>query len=429
MCRQFQILCIAALLALTTATHAQTPCDSTRFNDTLLDKLVGYWDLTGKIGNREVTNHFSAKWILNHQIMELHFKDTSYEALVYLGYDCEKHRYVAHWPDILGGKYSETLGYGTRTSLSTIAFHFDYPDGPFFNQFIYDAQQHSWHLHMTSGNKTWGDEYLTQPYYQAVWFQDYEPFRIAGNLYYVGSYDLACYLITTPSGHILINTGIPGSEDMIRKHMEALGFRFKDIKIVMITHGHFDHVGGVAAIKQETGAQVMIGEGDGHILADGGNSDVIMGGHGPLFEAVMADRFLRDKDSVELGGMKILVLHHPGHTKGACSYLFTVKDERRSYRVLIANMPTILDAVTFPSMKGYPDVQNDFAYTLDTMRKIQFDLWMASHANQFDLQAKRKPGDAYHPEVFGDRAGYEAALDDLRKAYLKKNTSSPPSSY
>src|SRR5580698_666717 len=77
------------------------------------------------------------------------------------------------------------------------------------------------------------------PNFQSEWIQDFEPFRIAGNLYYVGSYDLASYLITTPSGHILINTGMPGSEDMIRKHVEALGFRFKDIKIVMATHGHF----------------------------------------------------------------------------------------------------------------------------------------------------------------------------------------------
>jgi metallo-beta-lactamase class B len=429
MCRPFQILCIGALLALTTAALAQTPCDSTRFNDTLLDNLVGYWNLTGKIGKREVANRFSAKWILNHQIMELHFKDTSYEALVYLGYDCGKHEYVAHWLDILGGKYSETLGYGTRTAPSAITFHFDYPDGPFHNEFIFDAQKHSWHLHMTSGSKTWGDEYLAQPYFQAVFIQDYEPFRIAGNLYYVGSYDLASYLITTPAGNILINTGSPGSGDMIRKYVEALGFRFKDIKIIMASHGHFDHVGAIATIKEETGARVMIGEGDGQALADGGNSDVVMGGHGPLFEPVMADRFLHDGDSVELGGTKILVLHHPGHTKGASSFLLTVKDEHRSYRVLIANMPTILNGVTFPSSKGYPDVQKDFAYTIDTMRKIQFDLWLAAHANQFDLQVKRKPGDPYHPEVFGDRAAYEAALDDLRKAYVKKCTSAPPSSY
>jgi metallo-beta-lactamase class B len=257
------------------------------------------------------------------------------------------------------------------------------------------------------------------PNFDSAWIQEREPFRIAGNLYYVGSYDLACYLITTPKGHILINTGVPGSDSMIRRHIEALGFKFSDIRILLATHSHFDHVGAMAAIKAKTGAQLMIDEKDAPILADGGNSDFAFGGHGAMFQPVKVDRLLHDKDVVKLGGMEITVLHHPGHTKGACSFLFTVKDETRSYRVLIANLPSILSETKFPSMPSYPNVQKDYAYTLDTLPKLQFDIWLSSHAGQFNLW-KKHPGTGYHPEAFFDRAGYDAAIGKLKEVYTQR---------
>ncbi len=261
---------------------------------------------------------------------------------------------------------------------------------------------------------------IPPPLMQEEWSRDYAPFRICGNLYYVGTYDLACYLITTPQGNILINTGLPGSVPMIRAHVEAIGFKFSDIKILLATHAHFDHVGGMAEVKKITGAKMMINENDAPVLADGGNSDFVFGDKGSTFELVKADRLLHDHDTVRLGGMQIIVLHHPGHTKGACSFLFDVKDEHRSCRVLIANMPTILDETKLSGMPGYPDIAKDYAYTFDSMKKLQFDIWLSSHASQFGLHQKHKPGDNYRPEVFADRQGYDAMLNDLQKIYLKK---------
>ncbi|HEY6902516.1 MAG TPA: subclass B3 metallo-beta-lactamase [Puia sp.] len=261
---------------------------------------------------------------------------------------------------------------------------------------------------------------LYAPLSNPDWTKERQPFRIAGNLYYVGTFDLGIYLITTPKGHILINTGVPGSETAIRKHIEALGFKVSDIKILLTTQAHFDHVGAMAAMKRITGAQLMVHERDAPLLADGGNSDFDMGGKGPMFQPVKVDRLLHNGETVSLGNMQITVLHHPGHTKGSCSYLFTVKDEKRSYRVLIANMPSILDDTKFPGMPTYPEVGKDYAHTLDTMPKVQFDLFLASHAGQFDLDKKYKPGSGYHPEVFMDRPGYLAAIEDLHKAYLKR---------
>ncbi len=253
-----------------------------------------------------------------------------------------------------------------------------------------------------------------------VWTRDYPPFRIAGNLYYVGSEDLACYLITTPAGYILINTGVAGSDRMIRRHVEQLGFRFKDIRILLNSQAHFDHVGAMAAIKQQTKAKVMAEEADATILEDGGNSDFDFGGKGLLFEPVRVDRRLHDRDSILLGEMKILVLHHPGHTKGASSFLFTVRDDRDEFRVLIANIPSILSETKLPSMPAYPMVEKDYVYTLDTMPKLQFDLWFAAHSSQFNLQNKHHPGDAYNPRAFADRPGYDAKIREMQQAFAER---------
>ncbi len=253
------------------------------------------------------------------------------------------------------------------------------------------------------------------------WSQDYKPFRIAGNLYYVGTYDIGCYLITTPAGHILINTGLDSTVPMIRAHIEAMGFRFSDIKILLSSQAHFDHVGGMAEIKRQTKAKVMIDEGDAAVMEDGGNSDYLFGGKGigSMFEPVKVDRLLHDKDTIKLGDMQVVMLHHPGHTKGSSSYLFDVKDKHRKYRVLIANMPTILDGAK-PGMASYPGVAKDYAYTLKSMKNLHFDLWLAAHASQCHLHEKHKPGDAYRPKAFMDRKGYDEEIDDLQKAYREK---------
>ncbi len=252
------------------------------------------------------------------------------------------------------------------------------------------------------------------------WVKDYEPFQMAGNLYYVGSYDLAMYLITTSEGHILINTGLASSAKMIQNHMKKLGFKMSDIKILLTNQAHFDHMGGMAAIKKMTGAQLMINEGDVQVAEDGGASDYVLGGHGATFQPVKADRILHDGDKISLGITALTMLNHPGHTKGSCSYILTVNEGKKSYKILIANMPKMLPEVNPAGMHGYANVGKDFEYTYAAMLKLQFDLWVAAHAGQFRLHDKHKPGDKYNPEVFRDRKGYEEVIKSLQKEYLDK---------
>ncbi len=259
-----------------------------------------------------------------------------------------------------------------------------------------------------------------EPFLKDEWTKDYEPFRIAGNLYYVGSYDLGCYLITTPQGHILINTGVASMGPMLVRHIETLGFKVSDIKVILISQVHYDHVGTMAEMKKLTGARVMVDEKDAKVLADGGASDYLYSGLAPLFEPVTPDKLLRDKDTVKVGNMVVTLLHHPGHTKGSCSFSFTVRDEQNAYKVLIANMPSVIVEKKLKDVHTYPTITADYKRTFASLRSQHFDLWLAAHASQFGLQAKRKPGDAYNPELFRDSKGFLDALAELEKGFKSK---------
>lgn len=133
----------------------------------------------------------------------------------------------------------------------------------------------------------------------------YQPFRIVGNLYYVGTYDLACYLIVTPQGNILINTGLAHSADMIKSNISFLGFHLTDTKILLTTQAHYDHMGAMAKIKKMSGAQMMVDETDAAVMDDGGSSDYALGGKDPQYEPLKPDRLLHNGDTIALGGMEL----------------------------------------------------------------------------------------------------------------------------
>lgn len=254
----------------------------------------------------------------------------------------------------------------------------------------------------------------------AEWSRPFQPFQIAGNLYYVGTYDLACYLLTTPKGHILINTGLSNSASIIKSNIKALGFNYNDIKILLTTQAHFDHLGAMAAIKKETGAKMIIDAADAAVLADGGQSDYALGGGDNNFAPLQAERLLHDGDTIKLGNMNVILLHHPGHTKGSCSFLFDVKDKSQTYRVLIANMPSIVTQQRFQDITSYPNIVDDYNHTFRSLKTQSFDIWLSSHASQFGLHKKHKPGDAYNPKVFIDHLGYDQVLEELEMAFKKK---------
>lgn len=253
------------------------------------------------------------------------------------------------------------------------------------------------------------------------WTKPFPPFRIVGNIYWVGSYDLSTYLITTPQGNILINTGIGDTAQQIKKSVETLGFKIEDTKILTATHGHYDHVAGLAALKRMTGATVMISEPDKVLLETGGKADFRFGNDEyARFEPVKVDRTFKDSDTIALGGTVLTAHIHAGHTKGATSFTTNVQDGGRTYRVVIANMGSINPGVKMTGMPGFPDIAQAYAETFRAQKDMQIDVWLASHASQFRLHDKWTPGSAYDPNRFVDPAGFLKSVQDLERTYREQ---------
>ena len=251
-----------------------------------------------------------------------------------------------------------------------------------------------------------------------VYVKPFDPLRLVGNVYYVGTYDLAVYLIVTPAGNILVNTGVNDSAGQIIASIEKLGFKFSDIKLLLATHGHWDHVGAMGEIKRLTGAKLMMHEADASLLEEGGNSDYrFPQGRGTISEPVKVDRRLKEGDKVEFGGMVFDILHHPGHTKGATSFAFTTQDAGRTYRVLIVNMGSINPGVKVSGMPAFPGITEAYQQTFAKQKQLTPEVWLSSHAGHFNLHEKYKPGDAYDPNRFIDPAGYKEKIAKYEKLF------------
>jgi metallo-beta-lactamase class B len=261
-------------------------------------------------------------------------------------------------------------------------------------------------------------ERVNLPITNEEWTRPFPGFKVVGNLYYVGTYDLAAFLITTNDGHILINSGANGSAPLIRASVESLGFRFADIKIITATHAHRDHVGDLAAIKQQTGARLLMPEADVVVVESGGHVDYRRPeGRGIIFDPVKVDQALKPGEKFRLGNVELTAHHHPGHTQGASSFGLTVSEGGRNYNVLIANMASVNAGVRLLGMPLYPNAAEEYARTFAHQKSLTPDIWVASHAGQFGLHRKYKPGDAYDPNRFLDPAGWRAAVERLEKSF------------
>jgi metallo-beta-lactamase class B len=255
------------------------------------------------------------------------------------------------------------------------------------------------------------------------WSRPTEPFRIVGNVYWVGTYDLSSYLITSAEGHIVINTGLADSVPQIRANIEKLGFRIADVKILTATHAHWDHVAGLAALKKMTGARVHMSAADADVLESGGKTDFRWGKDPQAwFDPVAVDRRLGDGDTIRLGDNSLTLHIHAGHSKGSSSFTFTARDGARDYRVGIINMGSINPGVRVSGMPGFPDIGDAYARTFAAQKALVLDVFLASHASQFGMHRKRKPGDTHHADRFVDPEGFRAAVDELEATFRKQLT-------
>ena len=265
---------------------------------------------------------------------------------------------------------------------------------------------------------------------QNDWTTPFPAFRIAGNLYYVGSKDLASYIITTPEGHILINSNLEAGVPLIRASVESLGFKFTDVKILLISHAHFDHCGGSALVKELTGAKYMVMDGDVDVVESGGKTDFYYANEPQaLFKAARVDHTLHDGAEVKLGG-SVLVAHlTPGHTKGCTTWTMKVKEGSKTYNAVIVGSPNVNPGYKLVANDRYPKIAEDYEMMFRVLRSQECDLFLGAHGGYFDMQSKYEQFKRGVTTAFVDPDNYrkfvaekeQAFRDELRKQQSKQN--------
>ncbi len=251
------------------------------------------------------------------------------------------------------------------------------------------------------------------------WNQPFSPFTIAGPVHYVGTSELGVYLITTPAGHILIDGGLPESAPLIQASIRQLGFKVEDVKVLLTTQAHFDHVGSLAALQKASGGTVMVMQGDAALVEAGGKGDYLFGDTLP-FPAASVGRILRDGDTVTLGGITLTAVLTPGHTKGCTTWTTSIVEGGRTLSVLFAGSTSVNPGTVLPSMPTYPDIGADFDRAFAVQAALSPDIWLAAHASLFGLADKRDRQKAGGPNPFIDPDGWKRSVETRRKAHAKK---------
>src|SRR5262245_15354863 len=252
------------------------------------------------------------------------------------------------------------------------------------------------------------------------WHAAFPAFKIAGNLYWVGTADLAVYLIRTPQGNILINSDFAEDVPTVRKAIEQLGFKYSDTKILLISHAHGDHDEGIGLMQKETGARVMIMEPDA--------ADVQSTAKGR--PGAKVDRMLHDGDTVELGGSTLVAHLTPGHTRGCTTWTMQVEDGGKKLNAVIVGSPNVNPGYVLVGNKNYPTIATDYEKTFKVLSSLPVDLFLGAHGAYFGMKAKYETMKKGGANPFIDPAGYKAYVSEREAAFRKeweRQKQSPPS--
>jgi metallo-beta-lactamase class B len=250
------------------------------------------------------------------------------------------------------------------------------------------------------------------------WTNPFPPFRIIGNIYYVGSQGLASYLITTPQGNILINSNLEKSVPMIRDSVEKLGFRFRDIKILLISHAHWDHCSGSAAIKELTGAKYMVMDADVPEIEAGGKGNFQYGDiPTSRYQPTKVDRVLHDGDEVRLGGTVLTAHLTPGHTKGTTTWTMKAMEGGKTYNVVIVGSPNVNPGYQLVNNPFYPQIASDYERMFRVLKSLPCDVFLGAHGNYYGMEAKYERMKEGGPNPFIDPEGYKSYVAEREQAF------------
>ena len=255
------------------------------------------------------------------------------------------------------------------------------------------------------------------------WTEPFPPFHIAGNLYYVGSRGLANYLVTTPQGNILINSDLEANVPMIEASIEKLGFKFKDTKILLISHAHWDHDAGSAMIKERTGATYMVMDADVSVVESGGKTDFAYG-NTTVYRPAKVDRVLHDGDEVKLGSTVLVAHLTPGHTKGCTTWTMAVTERGKTYDVVIVGSPNVNPGYKLVDNTAYPQIAEDYERMWRVLKSLSCDIFLGAHGNYFGLEEKYPLRNEGSANPFVDPSGYKKYIaqkeEDFRTELAKQ---------
>lgn len=247
--------------------------------------------------------------------------------------------------------------------------------------------------------------------------QPFPPFRVIGNVHYVGSSNAGSFLVTSPEGHVLIDSGYPQSESWVRESIERLGFQLGDVKVIVNTHAHADHVGGHAQFKAWTGARVLSSRADAPVIADGGRSDFRSDGR-VLWTPLTPDGTIADGDEIRLGGTTLVAHLTPGHTRGNTTWSMVAEEDGRKYNVLFVGSMGLNRGVALVDNPKYPGIADDYARSFTRLKALPCDVFLPFHAEHYRLEEKRQAlEEGRRPNPFIDPAGYRAYLAKNEAAY------------
>ncbi len=251
------------------------------------------------------------------------------------------------------------------------------------------------------------------------WYTPFPPHQILQNLYYVGTTDLAEYLVATPEGHILINSNFERTVPLLRESVEKLGFKMKDIKILLTSHAHSDHAGGHARVRELTGARVMVMVGD---------VDTIRMGRAGI-RACPVDRVLQDGDVVTLGGISLIARLTPGHTPGCTTWTLKLDDHGTERQIVIVGSPNVNPGYVLVNNREYPTIAKDFERTFEILKKLPCDIFLGAHGSYYGLETKYRKLHISEANPFIDPEGYSRYVTERESAFrkeLEKQERTPP---
>lgn len=250
------------------------------------------------------------------------------------------------------------------------------------------------------------------------WNQPVKPYRIINNVWYVGASGVTSFLITTSKGHILLDSGLPETVPQIKKNVARLGFKLSDIKILLNSHAHYDHAGGLAELKEMTGAKLIATEADAELLARGGKGDFQWNDQ-YAYKPVKTDLTLRDGDQVKLGEVTLTARLTPGHTKGSTTWTMKLKDGGKQYNVVFASSIST-PGYNLVDNDKYPNIVDDYRRTFQILKSLPCDVFLGPHAEFFSMKEKMKRLEQRaEPNPFIDPAGYRAYLASGEKDFQK----------